>query len=52
MIKAYFQEDEFLMEDGNPDKEKIIKHTIHLLEHTLYGYRFIYSDVDNQVSLQ
>jgi len=48
VVKAHLEsDDEFKDEDGQLSAKLIAEFVEYMLEHTHYGYRFIYEDVDN-----
>lgn len=50
-VKEFFKSKEYQDEDGLPSKDKIAAHAAHMLEETGHGYRLVYLDTVQQVSL-
>ncbi len=52
VVNAHFESSEELKdEDGNISTDDVVDYVKYMAEYTAYGYRFIYLDVDNLVSL-
>lgn len=52
LVKSHFENEEFKLDNGQSDAEAIAGYVKHMLEHTDYGFRFVYQDTVEQVSRQ
>lgn len=52
VVKQYLQTEEFLDDEGEVDRIKVKAYVTHMLEKEKSGYRFIYADTEEQVSVR
>lgn len=50
LVKAHFESDDFKTDSGAPDTQAIADFVAQMLEHTDFGYRFVYQNTEEQVT--